>query len=144
MNKDIMKELGFGETVEAVEAGLCPSCKKPVTEKESSNEIMIMEQKITHIGRFEPFLFDENMNVVRVDSGTVRRYPQKSVMVVHEGYTTRCGHIIPDEWQYLTVVEARARHKKSNYKDCAQPVVIDDKKKYTMYEWLDMYENRRR
>jgi hypothetical protein len=28
MDKDIIKELGFGESVEAVEGGLCPFCQQ--------------------------------------------------------------------------------------------------------------------
>lgn len=43
MNKDIMKELGFGEGVEAVEAGLCPSCKKPVTEADFRDALSAKE-----------------------------------------------------------------------------------------------------
>ena len=32
MNKDIMKSMGFGKQVEAVDHSFCPMCKEPVSE----------------------------------------------------------------------------------------------------------------
>jgi uncharacterized CHY-type Zn-finger protein len=34
VNKEIMKQAGFGEEVKAVEQGLCPFCKKPINQED--------------------------------------------------------------------------------------------------------------
>ena len=39
MNKDIMKQVGFGKHVKSVEAGKCPFCKLHVNAKDFKNEI---------------------------------------------------------------------------------------------------------
>ena len=47
MNKEIMREVGFGDFVDSVENNLCPFCKKPVNEDEFETELEKKEFKIS-------------------------------------------------------------------------------------------------
>lgn len=47
MNKEIMKALGFGEQIEAVEHSFCPFCKNPITQVEFRDKISKREYKIS-------------------------------------------------------------------------------------------------
>ena len=47
MNKDIMKAMGFGEEIKAVESGFCPFCRKPVSMEDFRDEISRREYKIS-------------------------------------------------------------------------------------------------
>jgi len=47
MNKEIMKQAGFGKQVEAVEHSFCPFCKKPIVKDEFKDELSEKEYKIS-------------------------------------------------------------------------------------------------
>jgi len=47
MNKELLKEFGFGKEVELVEHGFCPFCKQPITMEEFKDEISKREYKIS-------------------------------------------------------------------------------------------------
>lgn len=47
MNKSILKSVGFGKEVEAVEQGLCPFCKKKVSSGDFQDELSKKEFKIS-------------------------------------------------------------------------------------------------
>lgn len=47
MNKEIMREVGFGDFVDSVENKLCPFCKKLVNENEFETELERKEFKIS-------------------------------------------------------------------------------------------------
>lgn len=47
MNKDIMKQAGFGEEVKNVEAGLCPFCKGKIDINEFRNDVSKKEYRIS-------------------------------------------------------------------------------------------------
>ena len=47
MNKNIMQAMGFGEEVKAIEAGLCPFCRKPVLKNDFKNELSKKEYRIS-------------------------------------------------------------------------------------------------
>lgn len=49
MNKDIMKQAGFGKEVAAVEAGLCPICREPIDMTKFRNDLSRKEFKISGI-----------------------------------------------------------------------------------------------
>lgn len=47
MNKDIMRQAGFGKDVELVEQGKCPFCKKPIDATTFRDELSLKEFKIS-------------------------------------------------------------------------------------------------
>ncbi len=47
MNKKLMKLLGFGKEVEAVEQGRCPFCGKPIDPKEFRDRLSRAEYDIS-------------------------------------------------------------------------------------------------
>ncbi len=47
MNADLMRKAGFNEEVDAVEAGKCPFCKKPVKMSEFRDELSKREFQIS-------------------------------------------------------------------------------------------------
>ena len=47
MNKNLMKQMGFGKEVKMVESGLCPFCKKPVNINDFTDELSKKEYKIS-------------------------------------------------------------------------------------------------
>lgn len=47
MNKELMKQAGFGKQVKAVEQGKCPICQKDINTKEFKNAISLKEYKIS-------------------------------------------------------------------------------------------------
>jgi hypothetical protein len=47
MNKDLMRQAGFGEHVDAVECGFCPFCKNPISITEFKNAISKREYHIS-------------------------------------------------------------------------------------------------
>jgi hypothetical protein len=49
MNKDIMRQAGFGEQVDAVEHGFCPFCKKPISMADFKDELSKREYRISGI-----------------------------------------------------------------------------------------------
>ena len=49
MNKDIMRKLGFGKEVEAVEKKLCPLCYQPIDIKDFPDEVSKKEYEISGI-----------------------------------------------------------------------------------------------
>jgi len=49
MNKKIMEQLGFGNEVKKVEAGVCPFCNLPVKVEDFQNDISRKEFRISGI-----------------------------------------------------------------------------------------------
>lgn len=49
MNKQIMREAGFGKQVELVEHGFCPFCQKPVSISEFRDQLSVREYRISGI-----------------------------------------------------------------------------------------------
>lgn len=47
MNKDIMKQMGFGEHVKKVEAGKCPMCGKPIDMNTFKDDLSLKEFRIS-------------------------------------------------------------------------------------------------
>ena len=47
MNKDIMRQTGFGKEVDTVDHGFCPFCKKPVVMADFTDELSVKEYKIS-------------------------------------------------------------------------------------------------
>jgi len=47
MNKEIMKQAGFGKSVESVEAGKCPTCQQPIDATTFRDELSLREFKIS-------------------------------------------------------------------------------------------------
>lgn len=47
MNKDIMKQAGFGKHVEDVENGKCPTCQKPINTTTFRNDLSVKEFQIS-------------------------------------------------------------------------------------------------
>ncbi len=49
MNKDIMKQAGFGEHVKQVEAGKCPTCGKPIDATTFKDDLSLKEFRISRM-----------------------------------------------------------------------------------------------
>ena len=49
MNKELMKQAGFGEEVKLVEQGFCPLCKEKVKIEDFKDEISVKELKISRL-----------------------------------------------------------------------------------------------
>ena len=47
MNKDLMRQAGFGKAVDAMEAGLCPSCGRKIHTKDFRDALSKREYKIS-------------------------------------------------------------------------------------------------
>lgn len=47
MNKDLMRQAGFGKAVDAVEAGLCPSCGRKIDVEDFRDALSKREYKIS-------------------------------------------------------------------------------------------------
>ena len=47
MNKDIMKQLGFSDFVNAVESNKCPTCSKPIDATTFRNDISFKEFELS-------------------------------------------------------------------------------------------------
>jgi len=47
MNKDIMKQAGFGNYVKQVEAGNCPTCEKPIDKTAFKDDLSLKEFRIS-------------------------------------------------------------------------------------------------
>lgn len=47
MNKDIMRALGFGRQVDAVDAGICPFCHVPIIPNEFRDALSLKEFRIS-------------------------------------------------------------------------------------------------
>lgn len=45
--KEILRSCGFGDSVDAVECGFCPICKKPISTNEFTSELSKKEYKIS-------------------------------------------------------------------------------------------------
>ena len=47
MNDEIMRKLGFGKRIDAIENGFCPICNKPIVQGEFKNTLSKKEFKIS-------------------------------------------------------------------------------------------------
>lgn len=47
MNEDIMKQAGFGEEVEKVKAGICPTCDATINMDDFTDEPSLQEYRIS-------------------------------------------------------------------------------------------------
>ena len=47
MNKNLMRQYGFGKQVDAVEHSFCPTCQKPIVMEDFRNAISVKEYKIS-------------------------------------------------------------------------------------------------